>query len=272
MKMHASVILSLLTMPLLVTCDNDRATSMMQDALAASRHLGSFSPFSMTTHGFFDGTTNNVEEDKKDHDPAAPMFQARALRDLQFTDACNDTYNALWEDQALNDAADTYSTNYDEATSSLANCVDSSTNSVKCSVDGPIEGETEYETACTNAGGETMPIDFDLNCEGTFEGETSSVEVDLPPILTCIPASNDFDSCAEDLRDLYKNVTDLMASLYEFGLSSGGFSQVSCDAGDVGAGSGSGGSNGGSSNAVTRGIEISSVAMFGISLIMFGYY
>ena len=287
MKIQASFIFSLLSLPLLVTCNNEIAMSTLHEALVVSRHLHSSASHDFAAMAdFFDGTKNKDHEADNAYDDPAPLFHERVLRDLQFTDACNVAYYELWEDQALNEAATAYSTSYDEAVAT--SCVDDSSTNIKCVVDGPIQGETEYQSACAAAGGETIPMTFGLSCDGTFEGQPTSIIVDLPPILSCVPASDNFDSCADDIRNLFQNYTDLLAFAYEYGLSSGGYSQVSCSGGEAGDGGadnggssnadGNGGSSnavgiGGSSNASTKGIVISSfLAMFGSALIMMVHY
>lgn len=257
MKMQqVSLIFSLLSLPSswLVVCDgnsnhklNAMAIMSSDEALVATRTLRS----SSYTTDFNDGGDSG----RHDHHPV-PLFQThhRALRDLQFiSDACNVSYTELWEDQALNDAANTYSANYDEAMSSISTCVDGSSQSIRCTLEGPIDGEAEYESACIAAGGEIIPFAFNLDCDGTLQGSPSSILVDLPPISNCVPASSDFDGCADEIRELFQNVTELMALFYEYGLSSGGYSDVSCSAGDVGGAGGGSGNGGGSSDAATWG-------------------
>lgn len=242
----------LLALPLLAHA-NERAIARLHEARVGSKPMGSSFAATIFHHDML----------VQDIDDPAPLYQARVLRELQFTGACNASLTELSKDQALSDAAETYSTNYDEATASLSNCVETAT-TYTCTVDGPIEGEAEYQSACTAAGGEMFPIPFDLSCNATFEGEASSLLIDAPNLVTCVPASSDFDSCSEGLKTLLKNTSEVLAFVYELALTAQGFSEVNCSIGEVAS----------SNAATTTGIWFASttiMAIVGLSLV-FGYH
>lgn len=91
----------------------------------------------------------------------------RNLRHVEFTEACNNTYNELWTDQAMNDAFDTYSANYEAsllvATSSTYTCTNDGNNFV-CDLDSRIEGEEAFQSSCSSAGGAINSVSLDIYC------------------------------------------------------------------------------------------------------------
>ncbi len=169
-------------------------------------------------------------------DRSATFQDGRLLRQLEFTEACNNTYNMLWEDEALKDAKSLLDRNLLTARDQyLVNLEDScieNGNDVTCTLSEP-DGTQEFRSACTTAKGEIIMYPLDYACDITLEGEQFNIYLDLPSILDCVPTTADFDGCTDDLLVNLGLVSSFLASTMEDALSSDGTTPASCTVGDV---------------------------------------
>ena len=187
------------------------------------------------------------------------MEQAWFHRELQFTDACNASLEELYSDEALNAASMAYAEAVDAAfanfgnTSSLESCEQTSETVVTCDFSPPIDGEEEYMSACTAAGGEILSLSSDVTCTGNVNETAGTLIIDLPATMKCIPSSPDFASCADTIREAFQNLTEFSAIFYEGILPLFGIKDATCAAADAGgdtggSDNGAGGDSGGSDN------------------------
>jgi hypothetical protein len=159
---------------------------------------------------------------------------SRDLRQLEFTEACNNTYNALWDDADLNAAYLTYETNLDAVLADAVSDDDLCTtkgNDVSCKVDGAVAGDTEFQNACTTAGGKVDSFEFDVACTLTLDGTDASIFVDMPDTFDCYPPGAEFADCAESLLDIIGDLFQLLEEELESTIRMSGFTNVNCDAG-----------------------------------------
>lgn len=248
MRVHFSVVFALFSSPPVIASNKPLAVSGVSEALVdLSRSL-------LST-----GLTHFAPIETDDPDTFGQTWLYH--RELQeFTEACNATYMELWQDQALNDAYAVYSAGIDDALASLSTASDtcvagSSAADITCDFDQPINGETEFTSACTTAGGELFSYTLDSSCTGMLDGQSGSLVLDLPTMNDCIPTSADFDSCTDAIRALIKNATDIYSAIAEGIFTAEGFTDVSCVVADVVAPGEDGGSDVGATPETDGGSE-----------------
>jgi hypothetical protein len=161
---------------------------------------------------------------------------SRNLRQLQFTEACNNTYKELWSDPDLNDAYDMYAPNVDAALSdaiaNLDTCTESG-NNIICDMGAALDGEAELKSACTSAGGAFDASRLDIGCSMTLDGTDYSIYIDLPDGLDCFPTGSEFEDCNDSLDDTFDSLLEFLEVQLETSFSDEGFTNVICDVGDV---------------------------------------
>lgn len=181
------------------------------------------------------GTLANALSDAKSGGTTAVLGYSRGLRQLEFTEACNNTYNELWSDADLNDAYMFYSTNLDAAIEAATSpdtdaCVTEG-NDVKCVVSSGVEGEDEFISTCDNAGGAVDSVPMEITCALTLDGEIGSIYLDLPDALDCYPTDSEFQDCKDALIDTYYDVLQFMEEILEGAYLDAGYTNVNCDVG-----------------------------------------
>lgn len=155
------------------------------------------------------------------------------LRKLQANDACYAAFTALWEDQALNVAHTVYKNNSDVLLASISSngdsCVSNAAGDViTCDYDEPIDGATEFRSACVAAGGDVVSSSLDTTCDVTLAtGAAMTLIFDDPPVLDCIPSTN-FDSCTAGVIDTLEAAFDDYNTGLESVLTSEDTSSISC--------------------------------------------
>lgn len=161
-----------------------------------------------------------------------PLFHGRKL---QLTGTCNTTFVEFWEDQALYDAFIFFWDNRMESIETLAanvdeNCAENDVGGILCDLDVPINGATEFKSACATAGGRLVTFSLDVSCTLIGEGgETTDVVYDDPVDLDCIPGTSSFDSCHDEIIAMFSAFAHEEAALTESALSEANpLTDVSC--------------------------------------------
>lgn len=206
---------------------------------------------------------------------------------LQGMANCNTSrIDALWMDLTLNETFTTYANNFDTG-ATFGDCQQEGETALICPVQQTVDGEAEYQSACTAAGGQIVSIAADLSCDSinTSDGSDLSVYVDRPIFFLCTPtASDDFDdTCVESMVAALQNQLDKKAFLFEQGIISigGSATDTSCrittdeapSAGTTSAGNATAGStSASSSSAAKNGIGFVTMTMVVMSLIVGFHY
>ncbi len=165
-------------------------------------------------------------------DLAASLQDGRLLRQLELTEVCTNTFDMLWEDQALNDTFAVYSGNFLVGLDAVFTNIDESClesgNDIICTSSEP-NGAEEFRSACNTARGEVLVHVIDIACDLTLEGEQFIFYFDSPSLLDCIPTTWD-DGCTDSYADLVRST---LADSLDESLSSDGTPAGNCRAGDV---------------------------------------
>ena len=195
----------------------------------------------------------------KDDREASVMPNGRHLQDIANCNASR--IDEIYSDPTLAETFNTYSNNFNAATALADDCQERSSTLLVCEVPQTIDGETEYQNACTASGGQIESIPVDVKCEVTdsTNGQSATVYVDSPPYLLCAPPD---DACAEKIRDTFQTALDDTLQSFQQTLSALG-ADISCQVTDEVP----------SSSADKNGIGFVSMTMAVMSLIVgFHYY
>jgi hypothetical protein len=164
-------------------------------------------------------------------------YYRRLQSQFEFTnEACNNTYNELWSDADLKAAYDAYVAQVDADAANIEKFCNTNyyKNSITCKVDDPVAIDTQFQNACTAAGGKVDAFPLDLACTMSYSWDDWSVFLDMPDAFDCFPADSQFEEqCGDEVADF----EDLALILFEEEIESmyrmSGFTRVNCDVGAV---------------------------------------
>jgi hypothetical protein len=232
--MKVSIIVSLFAA---LTCSISEASPVQDDNKIISRSISSSISRVAFEHHVIRRLSENINNKKK-------------KRNLQETGGnltdCQLAYVELLNSTTqLKEAAETYFTNYlaimQGRESILSGCKMTDNGGMDCDLRQTVEGQDEFEAACTAAGGTVVTFDLSIDCQVQIEatGNTTTFAIQITEAVDCAPAG-----CEDEIEATTGEIQDSFEAGVEAAFQLANFTSVECSVGSDGDETGSGGEEG----------------------------